>query len=230
MNTPKKLVIVGAGEFGEIACQYFMDDSDYEVVAFAVERTYKDKDQLFGLPIVDFEEIETLYPPKEYSTFVAVSYGKLSRSRRRLYRMCKAAGYHCASYVSSHAFVWKNVKIGENTFVFEGNILQYHAQIGNNVVLWAGNVVGHHSIVHDDCWVSIRVVIAGFSEVGSGCFLGVNSSIGDCVTIADDVVLGAGSVTVKNLDVCAGVYFGNPAHLRTDRNAYQQFGVEADEV
>ena len=33
-----KLVIVGDGEFGDIAYQYFTYDSPYEVVAFAVER------------------------------------------------------------------------------------------------------------------------------------------------------------------------------------------------
>jgi len=31
----KKLVIIGAGEFGEIAYEYFTDYSDFEVVAFS---------------------------------------------------------------------------------------------------------------------------------------------------------------------------------------------------
>ena len=34
----KKLIIVGDGEFGEIAYEYFTYDSEYEVEAFAVER------------------------------------------------------------------------------------------------------------------------------------------------------------------------------------------------
>ena len=40
MEKTKKLVIVGAGEFGEIAYEYFTEDSPYKVVAFAVERQY----------------------------------------------------------------------------------------------------------------------------------------------------------------------------------------------
>ena len=35
---PRKIVIVGDGEFAEIACEYFTHDSPHEVVAFAVER------------------------------------------------------------------------------------------------------------------------------------------------------------------------------------------------
>ena len=44
----KKLVIVGAGEFAEIAYEYFTYDSDYEVVGFAVEKAYiKEKELNF---------------------------------------------------------------------------------------------------------------------------------------------------------------------------------------
>ena len=41
MEKTRKLVIVGAGEFGEIAYEYFTFDSEYEVVAFAVEKAFK---------------------------------------------------------------------------------------------------------------------------------------------------------------------------------------------
>lgn len=34
----KNLLIVGAGEFADIAYEYFTVDSDYTVVGFAVER------------------------------------------------------------------------------------------------------------------------------------------------------------------------------------------------
>jgi hypothetical protein len=36
----KPLVLIGAGEFAQIACEYFEHDSDYDVVAFSVEREY----------------------------------------------------------------------------------------------------------------------------------------------------------------------------------------------
>ncbi len=37
MGKTRKLIIVGAGEFAEIAYEYFSYDSEYDVVAFAVE-------------------------------------------------------------------------------------------------------------------------------------------------------------------------------------------------
>lgn len=230
MEKTKKLVIVGAGEFGEIVYEYFSDDSPYEVAAFAVEKKYREVDELRGLPVFDFEEMENKFPPSEYEAFVAVTYVKLNRARRRLYQICRQKGYKCASYVSSHSFFWKNAEIGENSFVFENNTVQYHVKIGNNVILWSGSNIGHRTVIEDDCWLAIRVAISGFCHIGRGSFIGVNVSLGDKVSIAEDVVVGAGAVTVKSLSQKGGVYIGTPAKLLKDRTAYTQFGLEENEI
>lgn len=207
---PKKLVIVGAGEFAEIAYEYFTHDSPHEVVAFSVDREYIRSDRLFDLPVVAFEELETLYPPDRFAVFVAATYTQLNRVRTRLYRAAKAKGYTCLSYVSSKAFVWHNVQIGENCFIFEMNVLQYHARIGDNVVMWSGNHVGHRAKIADHCFVSSHVVISGYVEIGESCFLGVNSTIADFVKIGRDGIIGAGAVVLKNTEP-EKVYRGNPA-------------------
>ncbi len=230
MEKTKKVVIVGAGEFGEIAYEYFTEDSLYEVAAFAVERKYRLTDELDGLLVIDFEDMEKRYPPSKYEAFVAVTYVKLNRARRRLFELCKQQGYTCATYVSSHSFCWKNAEIGENSFVFENNTIQYHAKIGNNVVLWSGNHIGHRTVIEDDVWLTSHDVISGFCRIGRGSFLGVNVSIGDHVSIAEDVVVGAGSVAVKNLEQKGGIYIGAPAKLLRDKTAYTQFGLEENEV
>lgn len=230
MKKTKKLIIVGAGEFGEIAYEYFTDDSPYEVAAFAVEKKYRETDELYGLPLVDVEDMEKMYPPSDYEVFVAITYVKLNRERKRVYEICKRKGYICATYVSSRSFFWKNAEIGENSFVFEDNTIQYHVKIGNNVVLWSGNHIGHRTVIEDDVWLTSHDVISGFCRIGRGCFIGVNASVGDNVTIAEDVVLGAGSVTVKNLEQKAGVYVGSPARLLDGRTAYMQFGLEEEDI
>lgn len=227
MEKTMKLVIIGAGEFGEIAYEYFTADSDYAVCAFAVEKEYLREDQLFGLPIIALEDLPEKYPNQSYDVFVAVTYPKLNRERTRLYNICKQYGYKCASYISSRAFVWSNVSIGENVFIFENNVIQYHAKIGNNVILWSGNHIGHRSVIEDNCWLTSHDVISGFCRVGRNSFIGVNVTVGDRVTIAEDTVLGAGSVTVKDLSDKGAVYIGSPAK-KIERTAYEQFGLDGE--
>src|SRR3990167_2972129 len=134
-----KLIIVGAGELACIAYEYFTHDSPYEVSGFAVEKEYITEQIIYGKPVIPFEEIDTHFPPSEYQVFVAIPASQLNRLRTRLYKAVKAKHYTCATYISSHAFVWRNATIGENCFIFENNTVQPFVSLGNNVILWSGN-------------------------------------------------------------------------------------------
>jgi sugar O-acyltransferase (sialic acid O-acetyltransferase NeuD family) len=221
----EKLVIVGAGETAEIAYEYFTYDSPFEVVAFSVERNFLKEKDLFGLPVVPFEEVEQLYSPKRYKIFVAISYTQLNRIRTRLYNEVKRKGFIAASYISTKAFVWRNVEIGENCFIFENNVLQHRVKVGNNVILWSGNHIGHQSTIGDNCYISSHVVISGFCDIGENCFFGVNSCVGDNLRIAEDCLIGAGAVVTKNAKA-GKVYIGNPARILQKRSSFAVFGVE----
>ncbi len=194
----KKLVVIGDSAFAEIAYEYFTHDSPYEVRGFSVEAAYLERVELFGLPVVPLEELEKTFAPSEYEVSVAVAYGQLNRLRARLVGIVKSKGYHLASYISSRAFVWQNVTLGEHCFIFENNTVQPFVVIGDNVVLWSGNHIGHHSRIGDNCFVSSQVVIAGFCSIGDNCFLGVNSTIANNITLGGDCWIGPGVTLRKN--------------------------------
>jgi sugar O-acyltransferase (sialic acid O-acetyltransferase NeuD family) len=229
MAEGSRIVLVGAGEQGEIAYEYFTHDSPHEVVGFAVEPQFRgDQEELFGLPVFDLDEIAERFPPDTYKAFVSVSSTHLNRVRARLFRHVKELGYSCETYVSSHAFVWRDVEIGENSFIFENNVLQYGVSVGDNVILWSGNHVGHQTKIHDDVFISSHCVISGFCEIGRSSFLGVNSTFGDNLKVAEDCVIGAGAVVVKNTKPGL-VYVGNPAKPLDRYDSYASFKVPDDE-
>lgn len=228
MNKTKKLLIVGAGEIGLLAYEFFTHDSEYEVVAFAVEERFLNAAEFQGLPLIAFETMEQYYSPEKYEAFVAVSTAHLNRERTRLYRQTKDKGYRCASYISSEASVWHNCKIGENCFVLPKTMMQPFSEIGNNVFLWYGSNVGHHSVVEDNCFLA-TAGIAGFSRVEKNSFLGGNCLVGDDVKIAEDNYLAMGSVVTKNTPPNS-VYRGNPAQRNKLVSAKALCGVtEEDE-
>ncbi len=215
----KPLVIIGAGETAEMACEYFTWDSPYEVVAFSVERAFWKADRLFDRPIVPFEDLEKSHPPGGCQAFVALSFVKLNRPRMRLYEAVKAKGYTAASYVSSRAFVWRDVVLGENCFIMENNVLQYQVRVGNNVTMWSGNHVGHRAVVDDHCFISSHCVISGFCHIGSASFLGVNSTLGDRVKIGRDNLVGAGALITR--DTPDGTVVPGAASTPSDVSSYR---------
>lgn len=215
---PRPLVLVGAGEFAQIACEYFEHDSSHDVVAFSVERDYLAQPLLAGRPVVAYETLEACYPPAEFDLFVAIPASQLNRLRTRLYRDAKSRGYRFATYVSSRAFVWRNAEVGENSFIFEGNVVQPFVRIGNNCVLWSGNHVGHRTVVHDNVFVASHAVISGYCEIGESSFVGVNSTFNDHVKVAPDNVIGAGALVTRDTEP-GRVYVGSPAHAVPDRSS-----------
>jgi len=194
----KPLVIYGNGSVAQVAYEYFTHDSGYRVLGFTVERSVLRETSMFDLPVIPFDEVEQVYPPGSTTMFVAVGYLQRNRVRTRIYHEAKSKGYRLASYVSSRAFVWQNVAIGENCFILENNVLQPFVSIGNDVFLWSGNHLGHHSRIGDHCFISGHVIICGFVDVGASCLFGVNSTIGNNIRIGADTVVGAGALIVHD--------------------------------
>ena len=199
MKKDKKLIIFGIGETADLAYHYFSADTPYTVVAFSVNKEFIKEEFNLGLPVVDFQEIQQIYPPDLYEMFIAISSTKLNRNRTQFYNEAKLLGYKLASYISSHAYVGFQTEIGDNCFILEHNTIQPFVKIGNNVTLWSGNHIGHRSIIHDNCFITSHVVVSGFCEIGKNCFIGVNSSIADYVKIGDDCLIGLGSIIAKSI-------------------------------
>jgi len=224
----KKLVIYGIGETADIAYEYFTHDSDYEVVAFTVDAEYKKEETHLGLPVVDFALLEKEYPAVAFEIFAASTYNKLNRVRTKMYKAAKAKGYTCANYISSKAFVWHNVQLGENVMIFENNVIQHLVKIGNNVVLWSGNHVGHQTIIEDNVYLSSHCVISGFCVIGAYSFLGVNCTFNDNIKLGKDNIVGSGALIVKNTED-GKLMIGSPAKPAL-KSSYEAFAVAENEI
>src|SRR5262245_59254281 len=109
-----KVVIFGVQDFAQLACFYLRHDSDHDVVAFSVHRSYLPEGGCFeGLPVVPFEDVEHSYRPAEHSFFAPLSQRRMGRDRETVYQQIKAKGYGLISYVSSRATVFPGTTIGE---------------------------------------------------------------------------------------------------------------------
>lgn len=213
MDGKEPLLIVGNGEIASMAYQYFLHDSKYQPVGFAIGKEYIDNNTFENLPLVDLDEVENHFPPVQVKAFVAIGDAQLNRVRARHFNDIKKRGYSFASYVSSRAFVWPNVVIGNNCFILEENVLQPFVTIGDNVILWSGNHIGHRSTVGDHVFITSHVVISGFCNIGTHTYIGVNSAIGNNVDIAGDNYI-AMSTSIASSTTPNTIYQGNPAEPR----------------
>jgi sugar O-acyltransferase (sialic acid O-acetyltransferase NeuD family) len=207
-----KVIVFGNGQTASENYFYLSHDSIYKVAAFTVDRDYIKEDTFLGLPVVPFEDIESIYPPDEFKMSIFISYRKMNSLRAEKYGLAKEKGYQLIGYISSRANTWPGLVVGENSFIFENSVIGPFSKIGNNVVI-AGSFIGHHCVIKDHCFVSPNAVVLGSTTIEPYCLIGANSTIRDGgITIARECIIGAGVYIAKDTKE-RGVYLNRPAEL-----------------
>ncbi|MBE9464945.1 acetyltransferase [Dyadobacter subterraneus] len=218
-----KVIIFGVLDTAELAHYYLEHDSEHEVVAFSVNREYIQEESFRGLPLVAFEDVETIFPPSDYSFFAPMTGRNMNRNREAIYNQVKAKGYQFISYISSHATILdRNNVVGENCFILEDNTIQPFTTVGNNVVMWSGNHIGHHGQIKDHVFFTSHVVMSGHCVIESYSFFGVNSTIRDYMTIAQGTLVGMASAVTKDTEEW-GIYIGNPAKKVPGKKSFEAY-------
>lgn len=108
--------------------------------------------------------------------------------------------------------IGNNVYIGDNTTVcnalFEGD-----TNIGNNVKIDNLVHIAHNCYIGENAVVTAGCILCGSSIIDKGSWVGVNSSILNKVVLAENTLVGIGSVVTRNTKKDSLVY-GSPAKDR----------------
>lgn len=199
-----KVIIFGTGQIAEVIHFYLTNDSEHEVAAFTADGKYIKEKEFKKLPVVAFEDIEKNYDPQEYKMIIPISYKKMNKIRAEKYYAAKKKGYGFISYISSKA-TYYGTPVGENTIIFENNVIQPFSRIGDNTILWSGNHIGHHAEIGNHCFIASHVVISGAVKIKDYSFVGVNATIRDGVIVEKESLIGAAAAILKDTE-SGGVY------------------------
>lgn len=194
----KPLIILGTGEFAQLAHYYFTQDAARQVAAFTVDAQFARATDHLGLPLLPFEEVELRFPPSDYDFFVAIGYSELNAARARKSAEAKAKGYTLATYVSSRASTWPDLELGENAFIMENTMIQPFVKVGRNCIMWCGSSIGHHVVIGDNCFFAAGATVAGGVTIGGNCFLGIHATIREHLTIGAECIIGAGALVLRD--------------------------------
>lgn len=202
-----KIIIYGAGKLAEYAWYVFENDSDYDVEGYCLEREYLERNPMPNLGIMVFEEIQNLFLEKNYHLFIAVGN---NLTRERIFRNAKENGILMATYISSKASTWANLKVGPNCFIGEGSVIQPFVVIGENTILF-GARLGHHTEVGNHVLLS-GPTIGGNVTIGNYTFIGLNAVILQNLVIGEKNIIGMG-VAIK-LSTKQGEVYSSPTFTK----------------
>ncbi len=121
-----------------------------------------------------------------------------------------AAGFRAPTLVHPSALIGPHVSIGAGCIVLAHAILETHIHLGEHVLVNLAAVISHENRIGSFTNVGPRSCLAGGVVVGRRCDLGAGVTIRPRIELADDMVVGAGAVVVRNRNT-ACTLVGNPA-------------------
>lgn len=193
----QKAIIFGADQFAEILYYFLQQENKIEIVGFTVDSKYRNNDYFQGLPLVDFENVEQIYPPTEYGIYICVGYTNMNSVREQKYNEAIIKGYTILSYIHPTAVINSEV-VGGGLIVMENVTIGAKCEIGKGNVFWANAHVAHHTKMGDFNFFTISVAVAGNITIGNNCFFGNNCTIKNGINIADKTLIGAGCYLDRN--------------------------------
>lgn len=116
------------------------------------------------------------------------------------------------SYIAPNSILCKYVKLGTGVVICPNSCISTNVQIGDFVYINSGTQIGHDSIISSYCSLMSHVDLGGHVKLGERVYMGTNSTIIPSKTVARDIIIGTGSIVIRNLKK-KGTYFGNPAKI-----------------
>ena len=195
----KKVIIFGTGELAQ-RIFFYLKDSDDQVIAFCANKSKIDKEELLGVPVIAFENIEKKFPPSEFSIFIALAYSEMNKKRTKFFNQAKNKGYELYSFIHPSTKIWDEFEMGENCFILANNVIQPFVKIGNNVLIGSNNLISHNTTIGDNCFIASNVTMGGHITVGKNCFVGLSATINQRIKIGNECIIGAGTIISKDIN------------------------------
>lgn len=194
----RRIVLFGTGMVTRFVRYMIEHETDDEVVALTVDGAHIGDAEVFGLPVVPFEDLQHSHPPDDFGMFVALGYTRVNKLREEKCAEARTLGYELISHVSPRASTWDDLAMGDNCLIMDEVIVHPFVELGSNIMVWSGAHIGHGSVVGDNCFFASRSLAAGFVTVEANCFIGANSTIRHGLTIGRESIIGAGAVITKD--------------------------------
>lgn len=194
--TKPLLVIYGNGQMARMLLSFFSER--FDVVAFAVDRTVIVEHTLESLPVIPFDEIESVFPPENHRMIIAVGYLEMNDLRARKYEEAKAKGYRFENYIHPSVVQHPNVNMGENNVLLDHVSIHPNSSLGNSNFISSNASIGHGCRIGNNCWINAGVSIGGETEIGDNCFLGINATVGDNIELAERCYVGANTLVSRS--------------------------------
>jgi sugar O-acyltransferase (sialic acid O-acetyltransferase NeuD family) len=189
----RRLLIVGTGGQGKVVLD--CAEKFYKKISFMTSDI--NAQRIGNYPII-FEQNTTLdYILKNFDE-VIVAIGN-NNVRLNLSLKYISYGIKLATIIHPTAVISKYSEIEEGTVIFANSVVNPFAKIDKACIVNTGSIIEHDCILGNGVHISPNTAIGGTVNIGSKTWICIGSSIANNIKIGENVIVGAGSVVLKDV-------------------------------
>lgn len=205
----KKIVLVGGGGHCKSCIEVIESTQKYDIIGILdLPSEYGKK--ILGYEVIGNDDDYLKFHNKGFSFLVTVGQTKSVKLKKRIFNQLEKINANIETVIASTAYVSKHCKIGKGTIVMQNAFVNSDTVIGDNCILNTGCIIEHDSKISDHTHISTNAVLNGACALGKEIFVGSHVCISNNISIASNVIIGAGSTVIKNIKE-SGTYVGVPA-------------------
>lgn len=207
----KKLVIVGAGDFGRevswVAERINAQTPVWELLGFVDDGAAVQGRTVDGYPVL--RPVSWLEAVTD-ELYVVCSIGTGRVRKQVMERVLANPHLRPAVLIDPAAIVGRNAQVGPGCVVCAGTVLAISSRLEAHTIVNLNCTVGHDTVLEPYCTVHPGSNLSGRVHVGACTDIGTGTKIIQGLAVCPGCTLGAGTVVVRDITE-PGTYAGVPA-------------------
>lgn len=207
----KDIVIVGAGGFArEVAWlieEINKEKKEWNLLGFIDDNEENIGKELNGYKIIGTTEYLNEELSRDIYIVIAIGNGKI---RAKIVNKLKDRKY--AILIHPNVKISSTNLIEEGSIICSGTIITVNIEIGKHVIINLDCTIGHDATIEDYATILPSVNLSGNTVTKKYTTLGTGTKVIQGVTIGENVIVGAGTVVIRDVENNVTAV-GNPARI-----------------
>lgn len=205
----KQIVIIGAGGFGR-EVQWLIERINAKELTWQLKGYIDDGieagTKINGYPILGGIDY-LLEMEEEISVVCAI--GSSQTRKKIIEKISNKNNIEFPNLIDPNVQMSNYIELGRGNIICAGSILTVNISVGDFTIVNLDCTVGHDVILNSFVTVYPSVNISGCVKIGQCTEIGTGTKIIQGKTIGNKVIIGAGAVVVRDIDI-PGTYVGVP--------------------
>jgi sugar O-acyltransferase (sialic acid O-acetyltransferase NeuD family) len=216
------IVVFCAGPQTRVIIDILKDQPEFNIVGL-IDSVIDIGDDFYGYKVIGRQnEVKELSEKYNFNSGIVGLGDNYLREKVVLEILDQKRDFNFINAISKFTFISDTSKIGVGNVLMPGVIVNSEAVISNHCVINTKSSLEHNCFMENFSSISAGVTTGGYFNLGKYSAIALGVTIFDRTSIGENVVVGSGSVVVKDLD-SHGLYYGVPAKRIRDRKPFERF-------